>query len=112
VQELIPVLEEAADHHGLARAWRLLTYGHMTATQWGVAAEAAGQTIRQAELAGDEVMARRFAGALATSGLACVLCAMPVSRCPDFPRVRSGGFGGLILHLLYRLTAGLTFSVH
>jgi class 3 adenylate cyclase len=69
VQELIPVLEDAADHHGLARAWRLLTYAHMTATQWGVAAEAAGQTIRQAELAGDEVMARRFAGALATSVL-------------------------------------------
>jgi tetratricopeptide (TPR) repeat protein len=68
-QELIPVLEEAADHHGLARAWRLLTYAHMTATQWGVAAEAAGQTIHQAELAGDEMTARRFAGALATSVL-------------------------------------------
>jgi tetratricopeptide (TPR) repeat protein len=69
VRELLPVLEEAADHHGLVRAWRLLTYAYMTATQWGVAAEAAGQTIRQAELAGDEVMARRFAGALATSVL-------------------------------------------
>ncbi len=69
VRELLPVLEEAADHHGLVRAWRLLTYAHMTATQWGVAAEAAGQTIRQAELAGDEVMARRFAGALAISVL-------------------------------------------
>jgi class 3 adenylate cyclase len=69
VRELLPVLEEAADHHGLVRAWRLLTYAHMTATQWGVAAEAAGQTIRQAELAGDEMMARRFAGALATSVL-------------------------------------------
>jgi class 3 adenylate cyclase len=69
VRELLPVLEEAADHHGLVRAWRLLTYAHMTATQWGVAAEAAGQTIRQAELAGDKVMARRFAGALAISVL-------------------------------------------
>jgi class 3 adenylate cyclase len=69
VRELLPVLEEAADHHGLVRAWRLLTYAHMTATQWGVAAEAAGQTIRQAELAGEEVMARRFAGALAISVL-------------------------------------------
>ena len=69
VRELLPVLEEAADHHGLVRAWRLLTYAYFTATQWGMAAEAAGQTIRQAELAGDEVMARRFAGALATSVL-------------------------------------------
>jgi tetratricopeptide (TPR) repeat protein len=69
VQELIPVLEEAADHHGLARAWRLLTYSYMTAIRWGMAAEAAEQTIRHAAQAGDEVMARRFAGLLATSVL-------------------------------------------
>ena len=69
VQELIPVLEEAADHRGLARAWRLLTYAHWTATRFGVAAEAAEQTIRHATQAGDEVMARRFAGALAISVL-------------------------------------------
>jgi class 3 adenylate cyclase/tetratricopeptide (TPR) repeat protein len=65
VRELLPVLEEAADHRGLARAWRLLTYVHMTATRWGVAAEAAEQTIRHATLAGDEVMARRSLGMLA-----------------------------------------------
>jgi hypothetical protein len=52
-----PVLEEAADHHGLARAWRLLTYVHMTATPSGMAAGAAQQTIRHAEQAGDELMA-------------------------------------------------------
>jgi class 3 adenylate cyclase len=69
VQELIPVLEEAADHPGLARAWRLLTYAHWTATRFGVAADAAEQTIRHATQAGDEVMARRFAGALAISVL-------------------------------------------
>ena len=69
VQELIPVLEEAADHHGLARAWRLLTYSYMTAIRWGMAAEAAEQTIRHAAQAGDEVMARRFAGLLAISVL-------------------------------------------
>ena len=68
-QELIPVLEKAADHHGLARAWRLLTYAHWTATRFGFAAEAAEQTIRHATQAGDEVMARRFAGALAISVL-------------------------------------------
>jgi tetratricopeptide (TPR) repeat protein len=69
VRELMPVLEEAADHHGLARAWRLLTYAHWRATRFGMAAEAAEQTIRHATQAGDEVMARRFAGALATSVL-------------------------------------------
>ena len=63
------MLEEVADHHGLARAWRLLTYVHMTATRWGVAAEAAEQTIRHATQAGDEVMARRSLGMLAP----CVL---------------------------------------
>ena len=69
VRELLPVLEEAADHHGLVRAWRLLTYAYMTATQWGMAAEAAEQTIRHAEQAGDEGMATRFVGMLAISVL-------------------------------------------
>jgi class 3 adenylate cyclase/tetratricopeptide (TPR) repeat protein len=69
VQELIPVLEEAADHRGLARAWRLLTYAHWRATRFGMAAEAAEQTIRHAAQAGDEVMARRSVGMLATSVL-------------------------------------------
>jgi len=69
VRELVPVLEEAADHYGLARAWRLLTYAHWTATRFGMAAEAAEQTIRHATQAGDEVMARRFVGALAISVL-------------------------------------------
>jgi ATP/maltotriose-dependent transcriptional regulator MalT len=63
------VLEEAADHHGLVRAWRLLYYVYGTASRWGMAAEAADQAIRHAEQAGDERTARRFAGALATSVL-------------------------------------------
>ena len=65
----MPALEEAADHHGLARAWRLLYYAHGTATLWGIAAEAAAQTIRHAEQAGDELTARRFAGALTAAVL-------------------------------------------
>ncbi len=69
VRELIPVLEEAADHHSLARAWRLLTFAYWTAIQFGMAAEAAERTIRHARLAGDEVTARRFTG----SGAVCVL---------------------------------------
>jgi class 3 adenylate cyclase/tetratricopeptide (TPR) repeat protein len=69
VHELMQILEEAADHQGLARAWRLLTYAHWRATRFGMAAEAAEQTIRHAAQAGDNVMARRFAGLLATSVL-------------------------------------------
>jgi class 3 adenylate cyclase/tetratricopeptide (TPR) repeat protein len=69
VHELIPVLEEAADHQGLARAWRLLIYAHWRATRFGMAAEAAERTIRHATQAGDEVIARRFADAPATSML-------------------------------------------
>lgn len=65
VRELLPVLEEAGDHHGLVRAWRLLFYAYGTASRWGLAAEAAEQTIRHAEQAGEEQMARRFAGMLA-----------------------------------------------
>jgi tetratricopeptide (TPR) repeat protein len=41
----------------------------MTATRWGTAAKAAAQTIRHAEQAGNELMARRFAGMLAISVL-------------------------------------------
>lgn len=69
VRALLPVLEEAADHRGLVRAWRLLTYAYMTATRWGMATEAAEQTIRHAEQAGDEGMATRFVGMLANSVL-------------------------------------------
>ncbi len=69
VRELLPVLEEAADHHGLVRAWRLLTYAYMTATRWGMAVEAGEQAVRHAELAGDAGMATRFVGMLAVSVL-------------------------------------------
>jgi class 3 adenylate cyclase/tetratricopeptide (TPR) repeat protein len=69
VRELIPVLEADADDQSLVRAWRLLYYVHGTASRWGMAAEAAKQAIRHAELAADERMARRFAGMLAISVL-------------------------------------------
>jgi class 3 adenylate cyclase/tetratricopeptide (TPR) repeat protein len=91
VRELIPVLQEAADHGGLVRAWRLLTYVHMTATRFGMAAEAAEQTIRHAEEAGDEMIAGRLAGMLAVSvlygptpaGDAIAYCKQLLSRSAD-----------------------------
>jgi len=69
VRDLLPVLEQSADHHGLARAWRLLTYAHWTAARFGIAAEAAEQTIRHATQAGDEVLARRLAVSMVASVL-------------------------------------------
>ena len=63
------MLEEAADHHGLVRAWRLLAYAYMNATQWGMAVEAGEQAVHHAEQAGDAGMATRFVGMLAVSVL-------------------------------------------
>ncbi len=69
VREMVPVLENAADHHSLARAWRLLAHAHGTSSQFGAVAEAAEQTIRHATLAGEELLARRLTGLLAVSVL-------------------------------------------
>ena len=69
VGELIAGLEEAGDHSGLARAWRLLTFAHWTANQYGRAAEAANQMISHATQAGDDLMARRYASSLAMSAV-------------------------------------------
>ena len=62
----IPVLEEAGDNHGLARAWRLMTYVHWTASRFGIAAQAAESTIRHAATGGRRPVGeavRRHAGA-------------------------------------------------
>lgn len=69
VERQIPLLEAAGYDYSLARAWRLLTYVHWTATRFGSAAEAAERTIRHATAAGDTIMARRFLGSLAISVL-------------------------------------------
>lgn len=67
--ELIAGLEEDGDHSGLARAWRLLTFAHWTANQYGRAADAADRMIWHATKAGDDLTARRYAGSLAMSAL-------------------------------------------
>jgi len=89
--ELIAGMEEAGDHSGLARAWRLLTFAHWTANQYGRAAEAADRMIRHATLAGDELTARRYASSLASSALfgpttvteAIAICEQVLSRVTD-----------------------------
>ncbi len=62
--------EEAGDHLGLARAWRLRAYVDLTRSQWGAAEAAAVEMIAAARAAGDRLMATRVLPALA----AFVLC--------------------------------------
>jgi predicted ATPase/class 3 adenylate cyclase len=89
--ELIAALDEAGDYSGLARAWRLVTFAHWRASQYGRAAEAADQMIRHATKAGDETTARRYAGALAQSALlgptqvtdAIAICQQVLGRVTD-----------------------------
>jgi class 3 adenylate cyclase/tetratricopeptide (TPR) repeat protein len=50
----IPVLEEAGDHLGLARAWRLRGEVAVLAGQWGARAEALERALEHARLAKDE----------------------------------------------------------
>jgi class 3 adenylate cyclase/tetratricopeptide (TPR) repeat protein len=66
VHELIPALEAANDQAGLARAWRLLTFVEITATQWGAAERAATSMLEHARLAGDRLMEIRGLPALAS----------------------------------------------
>jgi tetratricopeptide (TPR) repeat protein len=68
-RQMIPVLENAADHHSLARAWLLLAQAHNTSSHFGAVAEAAERTIHHATLAGEQLLARRINGLLATSVL-------------------------------------------
>ena len=69
LQELIAVLDAEEDDLGLARAWRLMTYVHGMASQFGKAAEAAERAISHATRAGNDVMARRSTGLLVISAL-------------------------------------------
>ena len=52
IAEAMAVFEEAGDHAGLAKAWRLLAWTHGTACQFGNAAEASERALEQARLAG------------------------------------------------------------
>jgi class 3 adenylate cyclase/tetratricopeptide (TPR) repeat protein len=104
----IEELEELGYHDGLARVWRLLTLVHWSASRYGAAEDAVEEMIRHAELAGDDVMARRFLGSLA-------ICALygpdpvpeAVARCDDLLRRTRGDrkAGALIMCALAHLEA-------
>ena len=63
----IPVLEEAGDHVGLARAWWLRSELAVRAAHWGARAEALDLALEQARLAGDLREQGRFVALLAVS---------------------------------------------
>ena len=59
VRALLPDLEAANGHAGLARAWRLLASIDLAACRWGEAEQAAWQMIEHARAAGDHTMEMR-----------------------------------------------------
>ena len=76
-EEIVPeaeramaVLEEAGEHAGLAKGWRLMAQIHGTACQYGDAANAVQQAIGQARLAGDRRQELRNTSAYAQALLA------------------------------------------
>ena len=91
VESMLPALEADADDFGLARAQALLTFIHMVSSRSGAAAESAARGIKHATAAGDEVLARRFLGALPMASLlgptpvdqAVATCEAVLSRARD-----------------------------
>ena len=69
VERAIEILERSGQHEGLARAYRLLTNVHWAACRMAAAEESTKRMIEHAEIAGDEVMARRYLGSIAGSQL-------------------------------------------
>jgi tetratricopeptide (TPR) repeat protein len=63
------MLEELADHEGLARAWRLVTMAHWQACRWGTGESTAHRMIEHARLAGNRLLEQRVRPALATCAL-------------------------------------------
>jgi class 3 adenylate cyclase/tetratricopeptide (TPR) repeat protein len=82
VRAALPVLEEAGEEGGLARAWRLLTYIEMAATRWGAAERTADAMLEHARLSGDRLMEIRGLPALAnTARLGPLPVAEALLRC-------------------------------
>ena len=76
----IPVLEEAKNQSGLARAWRLVAFVHGTAGRYGAAQEALDQVIENARWAGD---LRQEGRSLANYGWCALYGPMPVPEAID-----------------------------
>jgi class 3 adenylate cyclase/tetratricopeptide (TPR) repeat protein len=108
IAEAMAVFEEAGDHAGLAKAWRLLGWTHGTACHFGNAAEASVRALEHARAAGDVRQETRAATAYAA---AAVFGPTPVSeaiaRCEQIVEQVHGDrhSEGLLLALLASLVA-------
>ncbi len=69
VQGLLPVLEQAADHEGLARAWRLMTMIGFGTGRYVFTEDAAERAIEQARIAEDRLIETRSRSSLAMCAL-------------------------------------------
>ena len=65
IAEAMAVFEPAADHPGMAKAWRLLAWTHGVACRFGLAAEAQEHALEEARLADDVRQQSRAATAYA-----------------------------------------------
>ena len=84
VRELMPILAEAGEQAGLARAWRLLTYIEMAATRWGAAEQTAAAMLEHARTSGDRLMEIRGLPALAfTARLGPLPVPVALARCEE-----------------------------
>jgi class 3 adenylate cyclase/tetratricopeptide (TPR) repeat protein len=108
IAEAMALFEEAADHAGLAKAWRLLAWTHGTSCRYGNAADASLRALDEAARAGD---ARQHARAATAYAAAAVLGPTPVGqaieRCERAVEQVAGDrqSEGVLLSLLGSLTA-------
>ena len=106
--EAIAVFEQADDHAGLAKAWRLLAWTHGTGCHFSLAAEASKRAIEHARQAGDlrqQTLAATAYAAAAELGPTPV--AEAIVRCERISQQVSGDrqSEGLLLALLSSLVA-------
>jgi tetratricopeptide (TPR) repeat protein len=108
IVEAMSAFEEAGDHAGLAKGWRLLAWSHGTACHFGLTAEAAECALDEARLAGDsrqETVAAMGYAAAAVFGPTPV--AEAIERCENAVEQVSGDRASeaMLLALLASLLA-------
>ena len=108
IAEAMGVFEEAGDHSGMARGWRLLAWTHGTACHFELAAEAQLRAREEASLAGDVRQQSRAATAYAVAAVfGPTQLSEAVARCEEMLEQVSGDrhAEGLLLAYLASLKA-------
>ncbi len=106
-ERAIAIFEEAGDHAGLARAWRLIMNAHGVAHRFGEAAAAAERAAEHAQLAGDPRQETRAASGYAMASLyGPTPVAEAIARCEQLlESTADKRMEGLVLCLLAPLHA-------